>query len=72
MKWNIFGYLQLTEELEKIKQEMEDRGSSMTDGGEGLIKIALSIIDHRKSPWLLTWTSLVFFQWKVHLNKVTF
>ena len=27
-------YLQVTEELEKVKMEMEDRGSSMTDGGK--------------------------------------
>jgi len=26
--------LQITEDLEKIKQEMEERGSSMTDGGK--------------------------------------
>ena len=25
---------QITEELEKVKQEMDERGSSMTDGGE--------------------------------------
>lgn len=25
--------LQVTEELEKVKMEMEERGSSMTDGG---------------------------------------
>ena len=28
-----FDY-QVTEELEKVKQEMDERGSSMTDGGE--------------------------------------
>lgn len=25
---------QISEELEKVKQEMEEKGSSMTDGGE--------------------------------------
>jgi len=27
-------YSQVSEELEKIKMEMDDRGSSMTDGGQ--------------------------------------
>lgn len=33
---NFFFFFQLkvTEELEKVKQEMEEKGSSMTDGGE--------------------------------------
>ena len=31
---NVFDSLQVTEELEKVKMEMEDRGSSMTDGGK--------------------------------------
>ena len=31
---NFFDSLQVTEELEKVKMEMEDRGSSMTDGGK--------------------------------------
>lgn len=29
-----FFQLKVTEELEKVKQEMEEKGSSMTDGGE--------------------------------------
>ena len=29
---------QVTEELEKVKQEMEERGSSMTDGGKSLLQ----------------------------------
>ena len=28
-----YACFQVTEELEKIKQEMDERGSSMTDGG---------------------------------------
>ena len=28
----------MTEELEKVKQEMEERGSSMTDGGKSLLQ----------------------------------
>ena len=28
-----YSVFQVTEELEKVKQEMEERGSSMTDGG---------------------------------------
>lgn len=31
---NFFFQLKVTEELEKVKQEMEEKGSSMTDGGE--------------------------------------
>ncbi|PVD36042.1 hypothetical protein C0Q70_03012 [Pomacea canaliculata] len=38
---------ELTEELEKIKQEMEDRGSSMTDGAP-LVKIKQSIQQLKK------------------------
>lgn len=33
--------LQITEELEKVKQEMEEKGSSMSDGGEKLLMIIL-------------------------------
>ena len=29
---------QVTEELEKVKLEMEERGSSMTDGGKSLLQ----------------------------------
>lgn len=30
----MFCPFQISEELEKVKQEMEDKGSSMSDGGE--------------------------------------
>ena len=30
---HIFIYLQVIEELERVKQDMDERGSSMTDGG---------------------------------------
>lgn len=30
----IFFKWKVTEELEKVKQEMEEKGSSMTDGGK--------------------------------------
>ena len=35
------NFPQITEELEKIKQEMDERGSSMTDGGKDVIWILI-------------------------------
>lgn len=37
MKHNVVVFpfvFQISEDLEKVKQEMEEKGSSMTDGGE--------------------------------------
>lgn len=36
-QWELFivsSVFQISEELEKVKQEMEEKGSSMSDGGE--------------------------------------
>lgn len=34
---NFFFQWKVTEELEKVKQEMEEKGSSMTDGGKYIL-----------------------------------
>lgn len=35
----IWFSFKITEELEKVKQEMEEKGSSMTDGGKSDLEI---------------------------------
>ena len=42
-----FGILKVTEDLERVKSEMEDRGSSMTDGAP-LVKIKQALINIKK------------------------
>lgn len=36
--------LQVSEELEKVKQEMEEKGSSMSDGGEAQLSLYIHVV----------------------------